>query len=61
MQTINHTFLNSQGSLNHTLVENTARDVRTEVIRSFFSSINKKLSVFVSRLGSGADQIVHAG
>ena len=61
MQTINHTFLNSQSSLNHTLVENTARDVRTEVIRSFFSSINKKLSVFVSRLGSGADQIVHAG
>ena len=61
MQTIHYTLLNSQGSLNHALVDNTARDVRTEAIRSFFTSINKKLSVFVSRLGSGADQIVHAG
>jgi hypothetical protein len=61
MQTIHHTFLNSQGSLNHARVENTARDVRTEAIRSFFSSIKQKLSVFDSRLASPADQVVHAG
>jgi hypothetical protein len=60
MQTNRHAFLNSHGSLNHTLVENTARDVRTEAIRNFFTSAKDWLGAFVARFDSHAGRALHA-
>ena len=60
MQTLNHPYLNGNGSLDHAAASDGARDARSEALRAMFRGLMRRLHAAGQRLPDSAQRPAHA-